>query len=424
MASKLIEFNEAAKALGISVEQLQAMRQGGEIYGTNVGGGVWKFKQEEIDRVRAELGSGDISDDSFDHLVPKSSDDDDSDSGDDSMSILVSEPELGQSPPTSSSTIIGKGKLGSQLSAEDSDLKLSSELTLGSKKGGGSDLRLADDDDGELRLSDENDLKKSGSGTGDLLPRKKGDSGKDDDLLLSMDDDNLTLEEDGELKLDGDSDDDMVLGGSSLGSDVSLDAAGSGINLTSPSDSGLSLEDEPLELAGSQVESLGLPEDEEVFSLDNEADPDQATQLKADEEFLLSPLDDGSLDESSDSGSQVIALEDSDAFDENAATMVNNGAAPLLAEDTGDVMGPALGGFGAAGGMTASMAQQPQYIPVPMAEAPYSVMNVLGLISVMSVLSLSLMLMIDLLRNMWSWEGTASTTSSLMDGILNMLKIK
>lgn len=428
MASKLIELNEAAKLLGVTPEQLQEMRQRGDIHGYR-DGASWKFKQDEIDRVIAERAEGGDTPgslmDTFDHLVPDAGPDDDSSSEMDSVSILVSEEELGQSPPTSQSTIIGRNREIETTGKDDSDLKLASEsdLKLASTKPTGSSLKLGDDD-GELLLADEKQLNKSGSGTGDLLPGKK--SSANDDDLLAFDDDALTLEEDGALNLDDDSSDDMVLGGSSHGSDLSLDAAGSGINLMSPADSGLSLEDEPLELAGSQVDSLELPEDDEILTFDDAAaDSDQATQLKADEEFLLSPLDDGSLEESSDSGSQVIALEDSEAFDQNAVTMLNEAGGPLLAEDGGDVMGAPLGALGAPGGMTATMAGPAQYIPVPMPETPYSVWNIMGLVSVLITMILSLMLMIDVMRNMWTWEsGVASTTSGLMEGILNMLNIK
>jgi hypothetical protein len=57
-----------------------------------------------------------------------------------------------------------------------------------------------------------------------------------------------------------------------------------------------------------------------------EAEPEQ--KLKKDEEFLLSPSDEMFTDES-DSGSQVIALEDSAAFDQDAARL---GQGALLAE--------------------------------------------------------------------------------------------
>ena len=146
-------------------------------------------------------------------------------------------------------------------------------------------------------------------------------------------------------------DDEMVLGGSSgAGSDLTLGAADSGINLGSPSDSGLSLEadsgislqtptdsglsleDQPLDMTDSHTSGLELPEDEEVLGLAEDR-PTPKAAVKKDEEFSLTPSDDMFGDES-DSGSQVIALEESAAFDQETALMEPAGDA-LLAETAG-----------------------------------------------------------------------------------------
>src|SRR5207247_5165786 len=130
----------------------------------------------------------------------------------------------------------------------------------------------------------------------------------DDDLVLSEDDDigssDSALDEEIRPGKAG-----SKTGSTGKGSDVTLGSGDSGINLA-PSDSGLSLEEEPLDLGGgSAVESLELPEDEGVVALEGEAaDQDASTQLKADNEFLLSAGEAMDEDES-DSGSQVIALE-------------------------------------------------------------------------------------------------------------------
>src|SRR6476646_12215347 len=108
----------------------------------------------------------------------------------------------------------------------------------------------------------------------------------EDDLLLGEDDDigssDSALDE--EIRPSG-----SKPGSSGKGSDVTLGSGDSGINLK-PSDSGLSLEEEPLDLGGgSGLESLELPEDDGVVALEGEAaDQEASTQLKADNEFLLS----------------------------------------------------------------------------------------------------------------------------------------
>ena len=71
-----------------------------------------------------------------------------------------------------------------------------------------------------------------GSGLGSGLGSSLGDVLADDELVIADDDDDLVI--------------------SGAGSDISV-AGDSGINLMSPSDSGLSLESEPLDLAGSSI---------------------------------------------------------------------------------------------------------------------------------------------------------------------------
>ena len=57
----------------------------------------------------------------------------------------------------------------------------------------------------------------------------------------------------------------------------------------SPSDSGLSLESEPLDLAGSSISSLDLDVELADGSNSGSASGDLAVDFEADEEFQLSP---------------------------------------------------------------------------------------------------------------------------------------
>lgn len=485
--AKFVELKEAAGMLGVSPDDLVEMRSNGEIHGYR-DGASWKFKMEEIERVAGERGvqlggsaaPGDALaaspfDDDLDDLISlsdldaKPAADEDDDGAD---SILVSEEALGRSDETTSSTIIGKA--GSLKAAADSDLQLASE---GSKigidddmgDGFGSDLKLSDagkdsdvqlvpksgkDSDvdlvadapfgSDLELSVGSDPKLTPPSKtappksappkaappkaappkaappakgGKLAPPSRSDalSPGGSELTLGAED-----EMDDGLKISGD-DSDLVLGGS----DVTL-GTDSGINLTSPSDSGLSLE-EPLDLAGSSVSALELPEDEEdVLELGAPADPDAATQLKQDQDFMLTGGDD-LADE--DSGSQVIALEDSEAFDADAATMLQQAGggfeaqpADMMAQGQAGVMAPQFGAFGAAAaapamaapGAAPAMPMGPAELP----EAPYSIWNVLGLFLVVAFLGIGGMLMIDVVRNMWSWEGATRTGTNLMDSLV------
>lgn len=425
MASKFVDLNEAAKMVGVSPEELVEMRSKGEIFGYR-DGASWKFKLEEVERVNSERrGSprGDSSimsnDEEFESLITGLSSKILAEKAqEESGSILVSEQELGVSA-TGQSTIIGKGKKG-EPPPHDSDIKLATDDELMP----GSDKLLEAPGSKLIRSPHESDVLggsdiqvKGGSGTGDMPPMpgaKPPSSGGTIDLGP-----NLSLDEREESDSDSALDEDLKLDkgpggtGSGKGSDVTLGSGDSGINLA-PTDSGLSLEEEPLELGGSSVESLELPEDDEVISLEQEAaDPEQATQLKADNEFLLSPGDTLSEDES-DSGSQVIALEDSEAFDQDAATMLRADAGGALAAEEFQPMPAemAMGGMAAGPGVGAG---QPVYVQVPVQEMPYSIWNVLSLGLVALMLALTGMLMVDVMLNMWSFSGGGSASTAIMD---------
>ncbi|MFM7845722.1 MAG: helix-turn-helix domain-containing protein [Planctomycetota bacterium] len=418
MAAKFFELSEAAKILGVTTDQLMEMRQQGTIHGYR-DGSTWKFKPEEVERVKADRsGGGDANSDDFEIGSAESAIGDEEPSDIDSYSLLMSDESRSKSAGSASniladsssigaggSSIISVGKGSSKLSSDDSSL---------------SELKLSDDDsESSVFTGKDAELDTSAGGTGDLnlADDAGGDSGS---LLLSND---LAM---GESLLSlGEDSDDMVLGApSGLGSDVSLDPKGSGINIGKPSESGLSLE-EPLELGGSQMESLELPEDEEFVSLgDAASDPDSATMLKADEEFALGPQMMGVGDDSSDSGSQVIELTDSETFEDSAGTVI--GPADMLG------MG---GGFEAAGAgalatgagmvaMGAAAGGQPQAsLPPAALEAPYSIWNVIGLLCVVMVMALTGVLMVDVLRNMWAFDSPYSVSSGVMDSLIEALKL-
>lgn len=433
MAGKFVDLAEAAKMIGVSPEALVEMRSKAAIFGYR-DGASWKFKVDEVERVIRERGveardsdSGILNagDDEFENMISGLSSKilaDKAQEESEPGSVLISEEELGVSS-TGHSTIIGKGA-ESEPKASDSDLRLAGD----SDKdilGGGSD-KLIEAPGNKIELAGASDvlhgsdiLMKAGSGTGDMPAAKSGSGGLqlDDDLALSEDDEQGSSDSvlDDEIRPGKTG---SKPGSSGKGSDVTLGAGDSGINLA-PSDSGLSLEEEPLDLGGgSAVESLELPEDDEVVALGGEeADQDQPMQVKADNEFLLSASD--TLDEDdSDSGSQVIALEDSASFDQDAATM--------LKADEGALATESFQPIGAEGGLEAApgMGGQPVYVQVASAETPYSVWNVLFLGTVAGMLALSGMMMVDVMLNMWSFSGTNSVSTGIMDAFLNMVNMK
>ncbi|MEM7314498.1 MAG: hypothetical protein AAF497_15230 [Planctomycetota bacterium] len=203
---------------------------------------------------------------------------------------------------------------------------------------------------------------------------------------------------------------------SGIDSDVTLDASGSGINLTAPSDSGISLEDTPDEISmGSDVDALELGEADDVIDLGDEAVELEGATMMGDDDFLLEPVEGAdSLDE--DSGSQVIAL-DTDEISEDEATLLTDGF-EVEEDDGGGLSADLAGGgveavapLGAAAGAGAIAAA---------AEAPYTIWNVIGLGTCALILALGGMMITDLVRNMWSWDGTYSLNSTLMDAVIGM----
>ena len=218
-------------------------------------------------------------------------------------------------------------------------------------------------------------------------------------------------------------DDDLVLGGSGTGSDISI-GGDSGISLVDPADSGLSLES-PLNLSCGE-ESLELGEDD---LLGMASDVGAGSGLKGEDDFQLTPMDDLSDGEDSESGSQVIAL-DTEGEGDEAATMVASSGTPVAAmldEDLGRRSALAAMPLAAAtdlglaspedalamGGFGASAAALP--------EAPYTIWNIVSLVFVSMLLILVGMMMYELLRNMWGFDKpikTAEFDTWLMDMIL------
>jgi hypothetical protein len=451
MPPRLIELKAAAEMLGMSADDLNELRSRSEIFGYR-DGATWKFKLDEIERFaqsqgidlapqpapKPEGGESGIDADLEELISVADLDDassaDDASSLGDAESILVTEETLGQVSTGGGSTVIGKEQPGG-----DSDVQLAAT-------GGGSDVELVAEPDpsgsGVKVTAGGSDVLGAGTGGSNVLSGQPGaggpsdtanmEAGPDSDLGLgesglALGDSDLSLGEDS-LDLDGGSGDaidldaeadELAIGtGSGRGSDVTLGTGDSGINLANPSESGLSLEDEPLELGGSAVESLELGEDDMVPLEEEAADPDAATQLKADDDFLLTPVEDVAGEES-DSGSQVIAL-DTEEFDESAEGLLaaEVAAEPLLEEEAALAAGAEM----MPGGGVALAGAAPLIQPKQAVEAPYSVWNVLSLMVIILILAISGMMMVDLLRNMWSWDESFSASSAIMDSIIGLFE--
>ena len=190
-------------------------------------------------------------------------------------------------------------------------------------------------------------------------------------------------------------------------SDITLSSQDSGINLISPSDSGLALDDGPIDLGGSAIGSAigidsGLNLGDESIGL-GAADGSAGGEGK-DEFSLTADTESGAADD--DSSSQIIALDevvDSEEMAAGAAVFDDVLGDPGLADDDG-LTGVAMEG----GPATAST------------EAPFSLGSVLGLTGCVVLLCLGGIMMFDLVRNIWSWNKTYSLNSSLIESILSL----
>ncbi len=447
MAQNLISMEEAASILGISTDELNRLREDRDIFGVR-DGSVWKFKRDEVERYRDKFAGSTSGMGSSVIDLPISLDDEESRETD---SVLLSDIFVGPSS-SMSSTVIGKagepedeadiqielggdssdlelaGDSGLSLipseigSGIDSDLKLvasgepeTKHDPLESVSEGDSDLELAADDDfGFSDIALEPDDEPVTTSIGDQTVRLPESDVKllgqelelelDDDFTLSDSTAGGLIEEEGSaestINLAGDEDDDsdLVLGGSGTGTDI----ADSGINLAAAADSGLSLE-EPLGDLGSDQTLGGMQDLEEV----------------ADDDFLLTPMLEVEGDESDASGSQVIALDAEEPFDENAATLLGEdiqgmdsfGAQPAFTAGPQPAMGGPLAG--AAPMMAPAMAQP---------EGRYGIGSILFLCLAFLVLATTGMMMYEMLRYMWSWENPSPIAASIMGGIVDMFE--
>jgi excisionase family DNA binding protein len=392
-----VSLEEAAKILGVSTDALVEMRSKGEIFGYR-DGASWKFKQEEIERVLDELGDiGDGDDEiSLGSDVSLGSDlrlaAEDAEPSD---VALIPDPRSDSGVKLVNRSSADKGKSKSK-DSESSDLKLEDD---GSDLGLGSDLKLEE-------ASGSNGSTSKGKSPGSNVLGSDLGAGLGSKASKGLGSD---------LELTGDDEDELVLGSDSaigIGSE-------SGINLMSPSDSGLSLEDEPLDLAGTGISGLDLgaelaAESASSSKLSSTSNPSGigAGLVDQNEEFQLTP---SSVEADDDSGSQVIELEDSESFGDGLGLPEGSGFDGAVQE------AGAEGGFGAeelgavaGAGAGAALAMRPT-------EAPYSGFWVGMLALVLVLMGLCGILTSDILRNLWAWDGQTDYSTGLTSMLVKAL---
>jgi hypothetical protein len=335
---------------------------------------------------------------------------------DSDLELVGAAPKAAAKPPKKSASA---SDLGFDMDSE-SDIRLVADDL-------GSEVNLVASDSGDVLGGSDMNLETGGAGTGDL-DFEGSDLNLGSDISLENEDrppaakskpesktpdSDVTIGESEEISLD--EDDELVLEG---GSGIGHAAGDTGINLASPSDSGLNLEEEPLDLAGSSVSSLELPEDEDLLDLEDlEPESEAAATAEADEDFQLAPSS-ALQDDEEDSGSQVIALEDSAAF-----------GVPLEGDLEGaeDVLGEEAQAEELTGALEDGDAAPVTLPTVQLAAAqdlPYSIWNVLSLLAIVVILSITGMLMTDLVRNMWTWNETFTASTPVMDIMVRMFGLQ
>ena len=227
--------------------------------------------------------------------------------------------------------------------------------------------------------------------------------------------------------------DDLVLGESDVMSDVTLNGESSGINLYKPEgDSGISLDDHELSGAldaGSVAmnsDSLNVNLDDLVLDDDSLSIIEGASSASLPEEgneFTLTTTPDDVEDES-ETGSQVIALSENSSDFSDPLMGVGPGAIEGAAEgvDMGIDSSVPAGEPGLYGGVLPPDVT-PELIEVAREvgkkDKPYTILNVIGLFLCVVMLTMTLIMSVDLIRNMWSWQGTYQINSNLMDWLLS-----
>ena len=227
--------------------------------------------------------------------------------------------------------------------------------------------------------------------------------------------------------------DDLVLGESDVMSDVTLNGESSGINLYKPEgDSGISLDDNELSGAldaGSVAmhsDSLNVNLDDLVLDDDSLSIIEGASSASLPEEgneFTLTTTPDDVEDES-ETGSQVIALSENSNDFSDPLMGVGPGAIEGAADgvDMGIDSSVPAGEPGLYGGVLPPDVT-PELIElareIGKKDKPYTVLNIIGLFLCIVMLTMTLIMSVDLVRNMWSWQGPYQINSNLMDWLLS-----
>ncbi|MFK7778418.1 MAG: helix-turn-helix domain-containing protein, partial [Gimesia sp.] len=297
MAKKYLNLEEAAAQLGMQVDELNSLREGGDIRGF-ADRGTWKFRFEDID----ELGRSRQAD--SDPAIPLMTGNDDDLFG--SAVMGDDEDEVGEQETVIRGSVHDDDESPTELNSSDSDVRLvvddGDDLQLDSEPemlavGQDSDSDVSLTDDSSLDLRSDSDVKlvdsdsepdfemfdlEAGSDSDVKLVADNGDiSGSESDVAL-VGSDSFDLGSESDVALISDDDGEASILAEDSG--VSL-ASDSGISLAGPLDSGISLES-----ADESGISL-VDEDASGLSLEGSDDTGSDISITADSGISLEPFD-------------------------------------------------------------------------------------------------------------------------------------
>jgi excisionase family DNA binding protein len=411
MAGKYLVLDEAAKALGVSTDELNEMRKRQEVTAYR-DGSSWKFKAEDIQSLAARRSSGALSDSEEDDLALDDLDD-----------LMLDEPEKSASGMKSGQVPELAGGDAAAQSGKDS----------ASESGDQGEIIDLDLDDLGLDLDDSAEM------SVDSLPSSGKKEVSDLDLDLDLGDEpgtssELELVSDDSMSLPSgksgkaasapsgtdDAEDEALVLSSPSQEDFSLDADDEGISLLEDDSgsSGLKLDDDVLDLSGSDALSSDLDADNLILGDDKQAaataKAEKPTKVDVDDEFELTPFEEIDSD-LSDSGSQVIALDSAEELGDEQAPLDETVAAPASGMFDEIEAGPMGVGPGLAATLPASSMG-----PATVIEAQYGTGTMVSLAFCSLFLLATGLMMIDLLFNLGTWQGVLPITSPLMDPIANL----
>ncbi len=369
---KYYDVQTTASILGITPAEVNQLRERNLLRGFR-DGATWKFRVEDVHQLQRQLR---------DQVTPSS---ESLPSGEEE--VLAVEPERAPGDASSSGAILGLDK-GRAPGDTDLTLKPESEEDLVPVDAEPGQVHApvpgSASDEEEIIPLGEGDFTLSDAGVAEITSPAPSESLGEDELLLVSE------------------------GSSAGGSDVKI-GHDSGISLLDPHDSGLSLEEEP-KLAEDEIP---LGQDDMLTLVAESADSSLA---RPDTEFrLTSPEDEYGL-EDSESASQVIALAPEGVSAEAPTLAPDEGLGPMFDELGAEVAAPVAPDMGLAPGPVPGAAPEiPSVAAVALPEAPYGTLAMVMLSLTLLVLVLGGIMVVDLVRNMWSWSGPIPFNSQLLD---------